>query len=155
MARREISVSVDIDAPVETVWAEVMDWESQGEWMLGTRVRVTKGDGKTPGTEVAAFTGVGPVGVTDSILLVGWDPPHRATVRHTGRIIRGSGVFTVVERTGPDGREGSTFTMAEQLDLPLGVLGALGWPLARPVFAWGLRASLDTLARRCEQAAAR
>jgi carbon monoxide dehydrogenase subunit G len=155
MARREISVSVDIDAPVETVWAEVMDWESQGEWMLGTDVRVTQGDGKTPGTRVAAFTGIGPLGVTDTIELVGWDPPHRATVRHVGRIIRGSGVFTVVQRIGPDGRAGSTFTMAEQLDLPLGPLGALGWPLAKPVFAWGLRYSLAELARRCERSGAR
>ena len=155
MARREISVSVDVDAPVETVWAEVTDWESQGEWMLGTEVRVTRGDGVSLGTEVAAFTGIGPVGVTDTLEVVGWDPPHRATVRHTGRIIRGSGVFTVVERTGPDGREGATFTMAEQLDLPLGPLGALGWPVVRPVFVWGLQRSLDTLARRCEQQAAR
>ncbi|MDF2975749.1 MAG: Polyketide cyclase / dehydrase and lipid transport [Actinomycetospora sp.] len=155
MARREISVSVDIDAPVETVWAEVTDWESQGEWMLGTDVRVTEGDGKTPGTRVAAFTGIGPLGVMDRIELVGWDPPHRATVRHVGRVIRGSGTFTVVERRTEDGRAGSTFTMAEQLDLPLGPLGALGWPLTKPVFTWGLRRSLAELARRCERSGAR
>jgi len=151
MARREITVSVDVDAPVETVWREVTDWEAQGEWMMGTTVRVTQGDGVSPGTRVAAFTGVGPLGVTDTMELVGWDPPHRATVRHVGRVVRGSGVFTVVERRGTDGHEGSTFTMSEQLDLPLGPLGALGWPLVKPVFAWGLRSSLDVLARRCEE----
>jgi hypothetical protein len=153
VARAEIAESVDIDAPVETVWREVMDWESQGEWMLGTRVRVTHGDGVSPGTRVAAFTGLGPLGVTDHIELVGWDPPHRATVRHVGRIIRGSGVFTVAERLGVGGREGSTFTMSEYLDLPLGPLGAVGWPLVRPAFAWGLQRSLQELARRCERAA--
>ena len=152
MARREITVSVDVDAPVETVWREVTDWETQGEWMLGTAVKVTHGDGVSLGTRLSAFTGVGPVGFTDTMELVGWDPPHRATMRHTGSIVRGSGVFTVVERAGEDGREGSTFTMSEQLDLPLGPLGALGWPVVKPAFAWGLQRSLEELARRCENA---
>ncbi len=31
------------------------------------------------------------------------------------------------------------------------VLGALGWPVARPAFAAGLRYSLNRLARHCEQ----
>ena len=151
MARREITVSVDVDAPVETVWGEVTDWESQGEWMLGTDVKVTRGDGTSVGSELAATTGVGPLGVTDTMEIVGWDPPHRATVRHTGRVVRGSGVFTVLERRTDDGREASTFVWSEQLDLPLGALGALGWPLVKPAFAWGVKRSLDVLARRCEE----
>jgi uncharacterized protein YndB with AHSA1/START domain len=151
MARREITVSVDVDAPVETVWGEVTDWESQGEWMLGTAVKVTRGDGTSVGSELAATTGVGPFGVTDTMEIVGWDPPHRATVRHTGRVVRGSGVFTVLERRTDDGREASTFVWSEQLDLPLGALGALGWPVVKPAFAWGVKRSLDVLARRCEE----
>jgi uncharacterized protein YndB with AHSA1/START domain len=158
MARREITVSVDVDAPVETVWGVVTDWDSQGEWMLGTRVRVTRGDGASLGSELAATTGIGPLGVTDTMEIVGWDPPHRATVRHTGAVVRGSGTFTVVERTGTDGTDGtaaSTFHWSEDLDLPLGPLGALGWPVVRPLFAWGLRASLDALARHCAALAER
>jgi uncharacterized protein YndB with AHSA1/START domain len=151
MARREITVSVDVDAPVETVWGEVTDWESQGEWMLGTAVKVTRGDGTSVGSELAATTGVGPLGVTDTMEIVGWDPPHRATVRHTGRVVRGSGVFTVLERRTDDGREASTFVWSEQLDLPLGALGALGWPVVNPAFARGVKRSLDVLARRCEE----
>jgi len=151
MARREITVSVDVDAPVETVWREVTDWEAQGEWMLGTSVKVTRGDGTSIGSELAATTGLGPLGVTDTMEIVGWDPPHRATVRHTGRVVRGSGVFSVLERRTPDGREASTFVWSEQLDLPLGPLGAAGWPLVKPAFAWGVKHSLDGLARRCEE----
>lgn len=154
MARREITVSVDVDAPVETVWREVTDWESQGEWMLGTEVKVTRGDGRSVGSEVAATTGVGPLRVTDTMEIVGWDPPHRATVRHTGRVVRGSGVFSVLARHG-DGREASTFVWSERLDLPLGTLGALGWAAVKPAFAWGLRRSLHALARRCEREATR
>ncbi|MCD2187206.1 SRPBCC family protein [Actinomycetospora soli] len=146
MATRDITVGVDIDAPADVVWKAVTDWEGQSEWMLGTGVRVTKGDGVGVGSELAATTGVGPLGVTDTMRIVGWDPPHRATVVHTGSVVRGSGTFTVIE-IGP-GR--SRFEWGERLDLPLGVLGALGWPLVSPVFALGLKYSLRKLASRCE-----
>ncbi|WP_433801897.1 SRPBCC family protein [Actinomycetospora sp. CA-084318] len=146
MATRDITVGVDIDAPADVVWKAVTDWEGQSEWMLGTGVRVTKGDGVGVGSELAATTGVGPLGVTDTMRIVGWDPPHRATVVHTGSVVRGSGTFTVIE-LGP-GR--SRFEWGERLDLPLGVLGAVGWPVVAPVFRLGLVYSLRKLAARCE-----
>lgn len=150
MATRDITISVDVDAPIEATWAAVTDWERQGEWMLGTAVRVTGGDGVSVGSELSATTGVGPLGVTDTMEIVGWDPPHRATVRHTGRVVRGSGVFAVTERAG-----GSTFHWEERLDLPLGVLGALGWPVVAPAFRAGLRLSLNRLARSIESGTTR
>ena len=149
MAVRDLTVSVPVDAPVSTVWGVVTDWETQGEWMLSTAVRVTVGDGVSLGSELSATTGVGPFGVTDTMEIVGWDPPHRATVRHTGRGVRGSGVCTVLGRDG--GEDRAVFHWTEQLDLPLGPLGALGWPLVRPVFHLGVAFSLRRLARRCEE----
>jgi uncharacterized protein YndB with AHSA1/START domain len=145
MATRDITVGVDIDAPQDLVWKAVTDWESQGDWMLGTAVRVTRGDGVGVGSELAATTGLGPLGVTDSMRIVGWDPPHRATVVHTGSVVRGSGTFTVVER----GPGASRFEWGERLDLPLGLLGALGWPVLAPLFRVGLVFSLRRLARYC------
>ncbi|MDL5157347.1 SRPBCC family protein [Actinomycetospora termitidis] len=146
MATRDITVGVDVDAPADVVWKAVTDWEGQSEWMLGTAVRVTQGDGVGVGSELAATTGVGPLGVTDTMRIVGWDPPHRATVVHTGSVVRGSGTFTVIE-LGP-GR--SRFEWGERLDLPLGFLGAIGWPLVSPVFRLGLVFSLRRLAARCQ-----
>ena len=35
---------------------------------------------------------------------------------------------------------------SEQLDLPLGALGRLGWPLVRPAFVAGVRMSLKRFA---------
>jgi carbon monoxide dehydrogenase subunit G len=151
MATRDITVGVDIDAPQDVVWKAVTDWEGQSEWMLGTTVRVTRGNGVGVGSELAATTGIGPLGVTDSMRLVGWDPPHRATVEHTGAIVRGSGTFTVVER----GPGASRFEWGERLDLPLGPLGALGWPVVAPLFRVGLALSLRRLARRCAAEAGR
>ncbi len=145
MVTRDITVGVDIEAPQELVWKAVTDWEGQGEWMLGTAVRVTHGHGVGVGSELAATTGIGPLGVTDTMRIVGWDPPHRATVVHTGSIVRGSGTFTVLER----GPGASRFEWGERLDLPLGLLGAIGWPLVTPLFKLGLVFSLRRLARRC------
>jgi hypothetical protein len=67
---------------------------------------------------------------------------------HTGRLVRGTGVFRVEERLGG----GSRFVWLEVLDLPLGALGRLGWPLVRPVLAVGLRLSLKRFARSVERA---
>lgn len=145
MATRDITVGVDVDAPADVVWKAVTDWEGQSDWMLGTEVKVTAGDGVGIGSELAATTGIGPLGVTDTMRIVGWDPPHRATVVHTGSFVRGSGTFTVIEL----GPSRSRFEWGERLDLPLGPLGALGWPVVSPVFRLALVHSLRKLARRC------
>lgn len=146
MVTRDITVGADVDAPGDQVWKAVTDWEAQGEWMLATSVRVTHGHGVEIGSELAATTGIGPLEVTDTMRIVGWDPPHRATVEHTGAVVRGSGTFTVTER----GPGASRVEWGERLDLPLGLLGALGWPLVAPLFRVGLALSLRRLARRCE-----
>jgi hypothetical protein len=145
--RVTLSVPVDVDAPAETVWTYVTDWERQGEWMLGTRVHVTGGDGRGAGTTLRAVTGIGPLGVPDTMEVVEFRQggPWRAVVRHTGRVIRGEGFFEVVEL----GPERSRFTVTELIDLPLGGLGRLGWPLARPVIRAGFVASLRRMADRC------
>jgi hypothetical protein len=56
--------------------------------------------------------------------------------------VRGTGTFEVR----PRGEAASTFVWTESLDLPLGRLGALGWPLVRPVMAAGVRYSLKRFA---------
>lgn len=140
----ELTVRVDVDAEPETVFAAATDWNRQSEWILGTTVRVTRGDGSSVGSEVAAFTGVGGVGVTDTMLVVSWDAPRRCEVQHTGRIVRGYGVFTVR----PNGH-GATFEWTERLELPLGAVGRLGWRFVSPLFAWGLQQSLDRFADFC------
>jgi polyketide cyclase/dehydrase/lipid transport protein len=140
-----VDARVDVDAPPETVFAAATDWERQGEWMLGTTVRVRRGDGRSVGSEVEAVTGIRGIGVTDSMRITVWDAPSRCEMRHLGTVVRGTGIFTVQPRD----RDAATFEWAEQLELPLGVLGAVGWPLIRPVFDWGLRLSMARFADFC------
>ncbi|MGH3869907.1 MAG: SRPBCC family protein [Pseudonocardiaceae bacterium] len=139
-----LSVRVDVEAPPETVFAAVTDWERQKEWMLGTTVRIRHGDGRSVGSEVEAVTGLCGVGINDRMRIVQWNAPSRCEVRHLGRVVRGTGIFAVQ----PRGR-GATLEWTEQLELPLGVLGKLGWPLVRPIFEWGLQRSLDRFAGFC------
>ncbi|GAB4081697.1 SRPBCC family protein [Modestobacter muralis] len=144
----ELVLQVDVEAPPEQVWAALVDWDRQGEWMLLTDVRAGAQGGQGVGGELAAVTGVKlPVlsrrlGVLDTMLITSWDAPRRVDVRHTGRVVRGTGAFEVLPRTGG----GSTFVWTEGLDLPLGALGRAGWPLVKPVFAAGVRLSLKRFA---------
>ncbi len=139
-------LTVPVAAPAAATWDGAVDWDRQGEWMLGTRVRGTAQDGVGVGGGIEAFTGVGPLGFLDTMVIEQWDPPRRCHVRHTGRLVRGTGTFSVEER----GPQASVFVWREDLDLPLGALGRLGWPLVAPFFAFGVRLSLRRFARWVE-----
>jgi hypothetical protein len=137
----EVTETVDVDAPPEQVWAALTDWARQGEWMLATDVRPI-GSAHEVGGRIEARTGLPlpggrHVGVLDPMVITRWEPPVRADVRHTGRVVRGTGVFEVRPRGA-----GSTFLWTEQLDLPLGALGRAAWPLVRPATRAGMRLSL-------------
>ena len=138
-----LALSVDVDAPAEATWAAAVDWARQGEWMLGTRVTPTVANGQGVGGRLEAFSGLGRVGFMDPMEITLWQPPRACHVRHLGRVVRGTGVFEVEPRG--DGR--SRFHWREDLDLPLGIVGRLGWLLVRPLFAYGVRLSLRRFAR--------
>jgi carbon monoxide dehydrogenase subunit G len=141
-AMAELSVSVDVLASVDRVWAALTDWDRQGEWMLGTRVRGTVGDGRGVGGQIEAVTGIGPLRIRDKMRVTRWEPPHVCLVVHYGRLVRGTGGFVVREHPA-----GATVVWSEALDLPLGLLGRLGWPVIRPAVRWGLTRSLRRFAR--------
>lgn len=146
-----LALSVDVEAPVADTWAAAVDWETQSAWMLGTDVRAARGGGRAVGGALEAFTGLTVagrrVGFVDPMRITAWDPPHRCDVVHTGRVVRGTGTFAVEERPG-----GSRFLWREDLELPLGRLGRLGWLLVRPLFAAGVRVSLQRFAAQVERA---
>lgn len=134
-----IALSVEVDAPVERTWAAVTDWARQGEWMLGTTVTSA---GHGVGGTLAAFTGIRRLGFLDTMTITAWDPPRCCEVLHTGRLVRGTGSFGVR----PLGGGRSAFDWREDLDLPLGRVGRLGWPVVRPLFVAGVRRSLTRFA---------
>jgi hypothetical protein len=137
-AALEVTSRVLVRAEPERLWQLAMDWARQGDWMLATRVR----GGQGVGAQVVARTGIGPVAFTDTMVITQWYPPHRCVVRHTGRVVRGTGVFEVARR-GPM----SEFAWTERLRLPWPASGRLGqWLVARPA-RWLMGASLRRFTR--------
>lgn len=133
---------VDVAADAQRTWDAAVDWERQGEWMLGTRVYATAQQGRGVGGEIEAVTGIGPLGVKDTMRITTWEPPRVCDVLHTGRVVRGTGRFAVEDRGGGTSR----FHWREDLELPLGVVGRIGWVLVRPLFAFGVQLSLKRFA---------
>jgi carbon monoxide dehydrogenase subunit G len=138
----ELVVTCDVAAPRERVWEVLVDWDQHDRWMFLTRA--TGGD--AVGDSIEAFTGIGRVGFLDTMTNTVWAPPHRAVVRHTGRLVRGSGAFEVRE-TAPGC---SRVVWSEWVDLPFGALGRLGWPLVRPLLKAAVSFSLRRLANYVE-----
>lgn len=141
----ELTLSVDVAASVEDVWAAVVDWDRQHEWMVGTRVSGGHGEGAT----VTAWTGWHGVGFTDPMTVTTWDPPYRCVVRHDGRVVRGSAAFEVLPLD--DGH--ARFVWTEWLVLPFGWLGEIGFALLKPLILIPLRRSLRQLSTRGTSAA--
>ena len=141
-----VALDVIIDAPVDRVFAAFSQWEQQGLWMLGTRVEVRVGDGHSVGSELAAWSGAGPLGFWDTMTITRWEPPYRVDVDHTGAVVRGTGTMEVIALPG----ERIRFVWSEDLELPMGALGRAGWPLAKPAFLAGVRRSLQQFGRLVE-----
>jgi carbon monoxide dehydrogenase subunit G len=141
---------IAVAAPPEAVWEAVTDWERGSRWVALTTITVEAPEDRQAtehgvGERFTAVTGLFGVGVADHMEVTRWEPPRRVDVAHLGRVVRGTGTYLVEPAPG-----GAWFVWIEELELPLGRLGRLGFPLVRPLFRLLLRRSLRTLARRVE-----
>ena len=135
-------MSLVIDAPINKVWAALADWESQSDWMLQTTVEVTSEIREGVGTSIAAFTGIGKLGIMDHMTVTSWNPPTICDVVHTGAIIKGTGRFELTALS-----ENSTrFDWSEEILAPR----ALFLLIAPGLYA-GVRISLSALRRQLQQ----
>jgi hypothetical protein len=137
-----ITARITLAEPPARVWQVALDWSRQHEWIWATRAR----GGAAAGAAVVARTGLGPVGFTDTMEITEWDPPRRAVVRHTGWVIRGTGIFEVVP-AGKGQEKGAEFRWTERMPVPAPLAGPLGERLLIPIGRWFLQTSLRRLAR--------
>ena len=138
----ELTLSVEINASQQKVFDKVVDWESQGEWMLGTKVKGTKNNGQGLGGEITAWTGFWKIGFNDPMVITQWVEPKIVDVTHLGKIVKGTGSM-IVEKIDENK---SRFIWSESIDLPLGIIGKLGWFFIKPFFASGIKYSLNKFA---------
>lgn len=94
------------------------------------------------GGKLEAFTGFGPIGFLDTMTITKWDPPHVCEVTHTGKVVKGTGLFEVT-------RENDTtyFIWTEDVSVGFGIFGRIGWIFVEPLVRLGLRFSLHRFRR--------
>ena len=87
-----VEVRRTVATPLGAVWDTLTDFAAYGRWIPLTSMRTDPGPAR-PGWAFGGFTGLGPVGFLDSMLVVKWEPPldgeARFAVRKTGRVLRG------------------------------------------------------------------
>jgi len=148
-ASLSVTAGVTVAADPRRVWDLAVDWSAQRAWIWAT----TTSGGQGLGATVTGRTGVGPAGFTDTMLITEWDPPRRCTVSHTGRVVRGEGVFEVLPRG-----DRSEFRWTERILLPdalvalvpaavLPAFTRLAFAVIAPVARAGLGSSLIRFAR--------
>jgi len=87
-----VEVRRTVATPLGAVWDTLTDFGAYGRWIPLTSMRTDPSPVRL-GWAFGGFTGLGPVGFLDSMLVVTWEPPQdgqaRFTVRKTGRVLRG------------------------------------------------------------------
>lgn len=152
MAR--VEERIHIHRPVSQVWELLVDWESQPDWMRDARsVTVTSPHRTGVGVTIEVPTNIAlGIEVLDVMEVTDWQEHRRIGVRHTGRVIKGTGAFELEPTLLPDGTEGTIFTWTEEVDAPLGRLGDLAArATAVPVVSWVFRRSLRSLKDYAEE----
>ena len=146
MATNTLAISLKIKAPQVAVWRKIADWESQGEWMLQTKVWVTSEISSGVGTSIAAFTGplyrfyprVKSPGLLDLMTVTKWEEPSRCDVVHVGKVLKGTGSFVLTQ----EGERVTRFDWSETIEAP-----RVLFMLVAPFLYAGVRISLNRFAR--------
>ena len=146
VATNTLAISLKISAPQVAVWKKIADWESQGEWMLQTKVWVTSEKSSGVGTSIAAFTGplykfyprVKSPGLLDLMTVTRWEEPSRCDVVHVGKVLKGTGSFLLTQ----EGESVTRFDWSETIEAPRVI-----FMLIAPFLYAGVRISLQRFAR--------
>ncbi|HEU4997430.1 MAG TPA: SRPBCC family protein [Lapillicoccus sp.] len=87
-----VDVRRTVPTPLGAVWDTLTDFGAYGDWIPLTSMRTDPPPVRL-GWGFGGFTGFGPVGFLDSMLVVKWEPPAdgaaRFAVRKTGRVLAG------------------------------------------------------------------
>ena len=142
----EVTATVIVNAPAESVFKAFTAWERQSDWIPFTMVRVVEGDGGE-GSLIEAITGVGSTGLRDEIRVVRVDAPYEVRVVHCGKVLRGPGSMRCTPMSG----NRTQVVLHEWFHLPAGAVGKLAWPVLWPGSKLGFTGALRRFGRLVEQ----
>ena len=118
-----IAVTIEIDAPVERVWAEVEPIEHHVAWMHdAVAIRFENEQTRGVGTTFLCDTKIGPIKLVDRMEITEWVPRERMGVRHAG-LVTGTGSFVL---TPIDLDRRTRFAWTEELHFPWWLGGVFG-----------------------------
>lgn len=142
MAR--IRVSTTIEAPLDAVWEYVRRIDSHTEWMADAESISFQGaQTEGVGTAFECLTKIGPLRLTDAMVITEWEEKASIGVRHTG-MVTGAGRFTLA----PAGTGRTEFCWIEELDFPWWLGGLLGDIIGARILEWVWGRNLKTLRHR-------
>lgn len=138
-----LEMQATMHAPPEVIWDLITDWERQGDWMLeASDFVVTSAHREGLGVEAEATIKIAGITTRDRIRVGGWEPPRHLAIEHLGWV-SGRGEIHVF----PSGPARSRVFWREELHPPLGILGATGLSVFKPVMKHIFDRDLDVLAR--------
>ena len=138
-----IRTSIEIDAPIEHVWAVLADIERQPEWMHDLRdVRVITPPPVGVGTRAVGTVQALGIAVEDPIEVTVFEPPVHYAVRHEGFVTGGGDIRLVADG---EGDLATTLVTWEETLVPR-VLPHLGGLVLAAVFGPIFERDLERLA---------
>lgn len=118
-----------LPGPRDVVWRLITDWENQGDWMLEASDFVVLTEQREGvGVEAEATVSIGGIKTRDKVTVNIWEAPNRLGILHQGWV---SGEAEMV-LTDLDEHTTALF-WREALYPPLGILGAIGLSLFKPL----------------------
>ncbi len=126
----------------DQVFAVLGDFAAYGQFQPLTTIRATPGP-VGPGWSFVARTGVGPLSVTDRMVVTEWEPGAHFTIVKLGPVLDG-GASVHLSAEGPDTR----VVWREEIVPRPGWLGRHTSLLVDPTMRWFLGRSLDRMATR-------
>ena len=135
-----IRVTTTIDAAPDVVWAQICDIGSHVRWMEdAVAIRFTSPGRAGVGAAFDCDTKLGPLRLTDRMVVTEWDPPKALGIRHAG-VVKGTGRFVLVPVD-----SGTSFAWEEDLAFPAWMGGGLGAAAAAPLLRRVWRRNLRNL----------
>lgn len=124
----EIEMSIRIEAPPSRVWDYLVDWEHLDDWMREAKsFRVTSEATEGVGVTAQATISMAGIKTTDLVQVTRWHPPHELEIQHLGWVA-GHGLMKCTPAPW-----GTFLYWKESLEPPLGIAGAVGLRLFRPL----------------------
>jgi hypothetical protein len=135
-----------LPAPPEQVWKHIRRWEEQARWIRdAVWVRVVTQEREGEGVRIRVLNRVFGIPLfIEQLEVVEWDPPASLVMAHRS-FVRGVGTWELQERDAA-----TVFVWAEELWLPIPVLGALALWVYRPFMRRLMEGSLAGLQRLIE-----